>query len=86
MAERKYRYYVTMTDRALSGWGGAQGRTAKLVIGTDDYDEARQLASAAERRGEMKYVNINTTRPRYDSRRYQVSFRDSSDMSGSWRS
>lgn len=66
-------YYVTMTDKFMSGWGHARDKTNKLVISCDTYDEALTVANNAERRQEMKYVNIRDSKPYYSSDRYFVS-------------
>lgn len=59
------KYYVTMTDKFMSGWGMAQGKTNKLIIECDNIDQAAQIERAALKRNEMRYVNIRTTKPKY---------------------
>jgi hypothetical protein len=59
------KYWVSMTDRFLSGWGSAEGKTNKLVIECDNYEEAEIVADNARRRSEMKYINICLNKPRY---------------------
>lgn len=76
-------YYVTMTDRFMSGWGRAQGRDNKLVISCDTYDEALTVESNALRRGEMKYVNIRTSKPYYPNALVSRHGRDEGDYE-SW--
>ncbi len=66
-------YYVTMTDKFMSGWGMARGKINKLVISCNTYDEANTVRNNADRRSEMKYVNIRTTKPYYNADRYMVS-------------
>lgn len=66
----KGKYYVTMTDRYLSGWGHARGKTNKLVIACDTYDEAQIVSHNASVRGEMKYINICIKKPSYNDRDY----------------
>lgn len=68
------KWYVSMTDRFMSGWGGAAGRIAKFVVVCDSLEEAEIVADNARRRSEMRYVNVCANCPRYDSRRYQTSF------------
>ena len=58
-------YYVTMTDKFMSGWGKAKGTTNKLVISCNTYDEALIVAQNARSRPEMKYINIRDTKPYY---------------------
>ena len=68
------RYYVTMTDKFMSGWGHANDKINKLVISCDSHDEAITVANNAERRDEMKYVNIASKKPYYNPNRYHVSW------------
>ena len=81
----KKPYYVTMTDSFMSGWGMARGRTAKFVVGVDNYAQAQRIARNARCRSEMKYVNIVRNKPRYDPRRYQVTYRDYSQLGMAWK-
>jgi hypothetical protein len=60
-------YYVTMTDKFMSGWGVAQGKTNKLIIECETSQQAEQIERAALRRAEMRYVSVRTTKPRYGS-------------------
>ena len=76
-------FYVTMTDKFMSGWGHAQGRTNKLIIECNTIDEAEQIERAARLRNEMKYVNICTRRPRYSAHVVE-SWKTYADMTG-WR-
>lgn len=59
------KYYVTMTDKFMSGWGFAEGKTNKLIIECDTWQQAEQIKKAAHKRTEMRYINIRTTKPRY---------------------
>ena len=68
-------YYVTMTDKFMSGWGLAENKTNKLVFICENYEEAQTVAKNAENRSEMKYINICTDKPRYDSKRYLTQFK-----------
>lgn len=61
------KFYVTMTDKFMSGWGMAEGKTNKLIIECDTIEQALQIERAARRRSEMRYVNIRTTKPYYGS-------------------
>ena len=58
-------YYVTMTDKFMSGWGAAAGKINKLVIECETYDQAEQIERAAKTRREMKRVGIRTSKPYY---------------------
>ena len=71
-------YYVTMTDRFMSGWGRAKGTTNKLVIACETMDEALIVEQNAKARDEMKYINIVSKKPYYGNR-YHVSWHDKTD-------
>ena len=80
MAENK-KYYVTMTDKFLSGWGMAQGKINKLVLTCDSYDEAITVFGYAEKRKDMRHINITSKKPCYNKKYYFVSWHDKSDYS-----
>lgn len=63
--EKKKKIYVTMTDKFMSNWGHARGLQNKLIFICEDYKEALAVYGNAERREEMKYINICLTRPFY---------------------
>ena len=77
------KYYVTMTDRFMSGWGQAEGKINKLVLECDSIEDAEIVAGYAHRRSEMKYINIHTRRPYYNPKLYKVSWHGKPDYS-SW--
>ena len=62
---KKTAFYVTMTDKFMSGWGMAKGKINKLIIECRTIEQAVQIESAAKKRGEMRYINIRTTKPYY---------------------
>jgi len=64
--------YVTMTDKFMSGWGMAKGKTNKLVFECDTMEEARIVADNAENRSDQKYINITQNKPYYSSSKYLV--------------
>lgn len=71
------KYYVTMTDRFMSGWGLAEGKDNKLVITCDNYTEAVTVECNAKKRSEMRYINIRTSKPYYPNA--YVSWHDKTD-------
>lgn len=71
-----------MTDKSLSGWGMAEGKTNKLVITCDSWSEAQTVKRNALNRSEMKYVNICYNKPRYREDWYYVNYHDKTDYSG----
>lgn len=77
-------YYVTMTDRFMSGWGRAENRINKFVVECDTMTQAEQVQRAGQQRSEMRYVNICIKKPSYSSKRYLTSFRHYNELSGSW--
>jgi hypothetical protein len=77
-------FYVTMTDKFMSGWGRAEGFTNKMVVQCATLEQAEQIERAARRRPEMKYVNICARRPRYGAH-VLPSFKTYADLSGPWK-
>jgi hypothetical protein len=77
------KYWVSMTDRFMSGWGMADHKTNKLVIECDSYEEAETVYNNALNRPEMKYVNICMNKPRYNPNGYYTSYHDKTDYD-SW--
>lgn len=63
-------YFVTMTDKFMSGWGEATGKINKLIFVCDSYEQAEIVEQNANNRKDMKYVNICSTKPHYSSERY----------------
>jgi hypothetical protein len=76
----KQKVYVTMTDSFMSGWGLADGKTNKLVIVCDSFEEAEIVKKNAQNRSEMKYVNIVYSKPRYNKRFCLTQFKTKEDM------
>lgn len=56
-------FYVRMTDKFMSGWGVAEGKTNVVVVQCDDYSQAAKVASHALQRSEMKRVKILSRKP-----------------------
>jgi len=69
------KYYVTMTDKALSGWGMAKNKINKLVFECVNTEEVDNVIKVAESKPEMKYINVSTRKPKYNQNRYYVSFK-----------
>jgi len=74
------KYYVCMTDSAMSYWGKAEGKINKLVIECDSAELALIVAENADCRDEMKYVSIRDSKPSFSPSRYLVSFKTREDM------
>lgn len=56
--------YVRMTDAAMSGWGGAQGKKNVFVVECETEEQADKIITAAEKRSEMKNVQLCLHFPR----------------------
>lgn len=82
-------YYVTMTDRFLSGWGEAADCNAKYVATCSSYQEAKTVANNAEARGDQKHINIRTTKPRVtDGNRWELMTKETNAVwytEGTWK-
>ena len=61
-----------MTDKALSGWGMAQGKNNKLIFVCENLEEAEIIKENAENRSDMKYINICIKKPYFSPRSYFV--------------
>jgi len=72
-------YYVTMTDKFLSGWGKANGKINKLIFECETYDQARIVFDNAENRSDQKYINICSKKPYYNSKRYYPQYKTIKD-------
>ena len=72
-------YYVTMTDKFMSGWGMAEGKTNKIVLECDTLGEAEKVEKYARSRDDMTYINIRNTKPYYNDNKFFVSFHNRED-------
>lgn len=78
----EYNYYVTMTDKSLSGWGMAENKTAKRVVLCKTFREAQIIVSGLNNckdQNGMRYINIAHKFPKYSENRYTVSIDDFKD-------
>jgi len=78
-------YYVTMTDKFMSGWGKAEGKINKYVIRCSTFEDARLIEINAHRRREMKHINVTNKMPYYSPTRYYVSLEAFEDMGAIWK-
>lgn len=70
------KFYVTMNDKCLSGWGGAKGRISKFIIECDTYKQAEEVEYVAKRdHYEMKHIRIHNKIPYYSPSKYHVSIK-----------
>lgn len=75
----KNMYYVTMTDKFMSGWGEAKNRINKLIFECASYEEAEIVADNSNSRSEMKNVNITHRVPYYNDKSYLVQVKSKLD-------
>ena len=78
------KYYVSMTDKFLSGWGHAKNKINKYLITCDTYEQAETIEKNAHKRNEMKYINIHSTKPYYNKYRYLVSEEHFNNLGHIW--
>ena len=74
------QFYVSATDKLLSGWGEVSGKTSKFVFACDTEDQVKQTKKWMESqtlRGEHVFGNIDTLRekPYYPPSGYHTSFK-----------
>jgi len=79
------KYYVTMTDKFLSGWGRAEGKINKFVIEVPTLNHAEVIKKNAMGRTDMKNINILARKPSYNRRRYFVSNRTYGELGDAWK-
>ena len=79
------KLFVTMTDKFMSGWGLASGKTNKYVVECDNGEQAETIVRNAMRRPEMKHVSIRTSRPNYDAKTVLASFVTFNDLGDVWK-
>lgn len=72
-------YYVTMTDKFMSGWAEACNKIKKLIFICDSYKQAEIVEQNARAHGDMKYINITTKKPYYSSSRYYAQIKSIED-------
>jgi len=78
-------YYVTMTDKFMSGWGMAKNKTNKYVIECETLQEALTIERNAEKRSEMKYINRTRKMPYYTPSKYVVSLEKYQNLGEMWK-
>lgn len=71
-----HKWYVTMTDKFMSGWGRAEGKSNKLVFICDTLVEAEIVKENAENRSDQEFINIRATKPYYNSKYNLVQYKD----------
>ena len=71
---------VVATDKFLSGWGCAEGKTHKQVIICSDHETADRIAANMRGLG-YRYINIRCrgSFPTFNGSKYSVSYRFATD-------
>ena len=69
------KYYVTMTDNFMSGWGIADKKLNKLVFECASYSQACIVVDNAECRTDQKYINICKNKPYYNKKYYYTQYK-----------
>ena len=64
-------YYVTTTDKFMSGWGMANGLINKLVILCETQQDAETVCNNAGHRDDQKHIGCSSTPPAYFHKRWQ---------------
>jgi len=77
-------YYVTMTDKFMSGWGMAKNMTNKFIIECETLQQAETIERNAQKRSEMKYINICSKKPRY-GKNVLESWKHYEDLGNIWK-
>ena len=75
--------WVNMTDKAMSGWGKAPGKSI-YCIACDTRAEADAIEKAAHERSEMRYITVASAPRRARRHGDHVSIRHVSELGGSW--
>lgn len=78
-------YYVTMTDKYMSGWGQAEGKINKYIIECPSYLDAEIVQRNAYKRPEMKHINIKREKPYYSPKGYIVSMEKFENLGEIWK-
>ena len=73
------KWYVTMTDDFMSGWGMARGKVNKLVLECDTLQEAESVERYARSRSDMTYISIRNTKPYYNKSKFYTSYKTRED-------
>jgi HSP20 family molecular chaperone IbpA len=74
------KYYVSMTDKFLSGWGQARGKNAVFINICDNYEEAQVVADNAGARKDQCNIKISETMPVFNTDRNLVQIKTREDM------
>lgn len=68
-------YYVTCTDKVLSGWGLAENKTSKIVCLCENYEDAEKVQQLWKSFDGRIYVNICDNKPYYNNVTHHTSWK-----------
>lgn len=75
---KSHHYIVTATDKAMSGWGRAEGKTHKQIVICEDWSQMCRVKRNLRQQG-FTYVNDCIRLPKYSSTRYTWSYHHAND-------
>lgn len=79
------KYYVSMVDKFLSGWGQAKGLINIYLIECDTLEQAEQIKAHALDRKEMVRVKLSEGKPPvFNKRNNWISRKHYNDLGGVW--
>lgn len=74
--ENGIEYFVTATDRFMSGWWNSNNKISKMVVCCKSLEQAREIAMNFESRSELNRIDICGKKPYYSPNRYDVNYYD----------
>lgn len=77
------KYFVTMTDKTLSGWGNATGKIHKQIVECQTLRQAKLFVKGIIRIKDangFRYINIVDKKPYYNASRYTSTTRPVTDF------
>ena len=78
-------WYVSMTDKFMSGWSCSEGKINKYVVECETLSEARTIERNAIKRSDMKYVNVCSRKPYYPSNTHLTTLVTYNGLGETWK-
>ena len=75
-------FYVSMTDKFMSGWGASSGKNNKYIVECETLAEAETIEKAARQRPEMRRISVHARMPSF--RNAHVSVRKFANLGKAW--
>ena len=72
------QWCVTATDKMLSGWGRAEGKTHKQIVICENHQQAERIAGNMRAKS-FVYVNARVGLPYYSPSRFTTSYHHAND-------